>query len=91
MSQDIVKIWMVRFSEPPVIYQIRQGFPLPSSCDIQYFVLITSHVYIIFDLFTCYPSTYKDEVIMSTTIIVSLLAATVTVVCTHMKENLLYH
>ena len=76
MSQDIVKIWMVRFSEPPVICQIRQGFPLPNSCDIQCFVLITSHVCITFNLFTCYVSTYKDEVIMTTIIIVSLLATT---------------
>ena len=29
VSQDIVEIWMVKFGEPPVIHQIRQGFPLP--------------------------------------------------------------
>ena len=27
-DQDIVKIWMVNFGEPPVICQIHQGFPL---------------------------------------------------------------
>ena len=27
MSQDIVRIWMVKFGESPVICQIHQGFP----------------------------------------------------------------
>ena len=36
MSQDINKIWMVKFDEPPVIHQIHQGFPLPNIHDIQY-------------------------------------------------------
>ena len=26
---DIDLIWMVKFGEPPVIYQIHQGFPVP--------------------------------------------------------------
>ena len=29
ISWDIVKIWMVKFGEPPVICQIHQGFPPP--------------------------------------------------------------
>ena len=29
MSRDIVKIWTVKFGKPPVIFQIRQGFPPP--------------------------------------------------------------
>ena len=28
MSLDIVKIWMAKYSEPPVIRQLCQGFPL---------------------------------------------------------------
>ena len=31
MSQAIVKIWMVKFDEPPVILQIYQGFSLPNT------------------------------------------------------------
>ena len=27
MSQDIVKIWMIKYDEPPVTRQIHQGFP----------------------------------------------------------------
>ena len=36
MSQDIVKIWTVKFGKAPVICQIRQGFPLPKICAIWY-------------------------------------------------------
>ena len=39
MSQDIVKIWMVKFAEPPVIRQIRQGFCLPKIHAIQYHIM----------------------------------------------------
>ena len=38
-----------------------------------------------------YPSTYEDEVIIAATIIISLLATTVTVVYVHVTANLLYH
>ena len=38
MSWDIVRIWMIKFSKPPMICQIRQGFPLPDS---QYTVVIS--------------------------------------------------
>ena len=39
MSQDIVKVWMVKFGKPPVIHQIRQGFPPPKIHAIQYIIL----------------------------------------------------
>ena len=36
MSQDIVKICMIKLAELPVTYQIHQGFPLPTVYAIQY-------------------------------------------------------
>ena len=44
-----------------------------------------------FPPFMYYPSTYEDEVIIAATIIISLLATTVTVVYVHVTANLLYH
>ena len=35
-SRDIVKIWTVKFSKPPVIHQVRQGFPPPKIHTKQY-------------------------------------------------------
>ena len=40
MSQDIVKVWMVKFGESPAIYQIHQGFPLPKIHTIWYIILV---------------------------------------------------
>ena len=37
MSQDIVKIWMVKFGELLVIHQTRQGFLPPRICAIRYY------------------------------------------------------
>ena len=39
MSQDIIKVWMVKFGESPVICQIRQGFPPPKIHTIWYIIL----------------------------------------------------
>ena len=36
MSQNIVRIWMVKFGELPVICQIRQRFALPKIRAIRY-------------------------------------------------------
>ena len=40
VSQDIVEIWIVKFGEPPVIHQIRQGFPLPKNHTIRYILYV---------------------------------------------------
>ena len=48
-------------------------------------------IIIIFQLFTYYPSMYRDKVIIDTIIIVLLLATTVTVVCVYVTTHLLHH
>ena len=44
MSQDIVKIWMVKFGQPPVIHQTCQGFPLPKKLCYVVFPVFRPHV-----------------------------------------------
>ena len=39
MSQEIVKVWMVKFGKPPVIHRIGQGFPPPKIHAIWYIIL----------------------------------------------------
>ena len=53
ISQDVVKISVVKFDEPSVIYQICQGFPPPKICAIRYI-----------DFFNFAPSLQYDEYII---------------------------
>ena len=40
MSPDIVKIWMVKFVEQPVIGQFRQGIPPPKIYALRYALML---------------------------------------------------